>query len=227
MASGKLLVLFGQECKRQRSYTGLDKEYEIEVVCGIDTDTGDALGLPHYSPTETSVHSLSLKHALKRVAGTHSVPYPAFSSKTVAGKPLFTYALSGTMDTITVPKHDETVYRIRVSKISRLSIRMLEQRIIATLKTVPRSNEPSKVLGADFRQDQIREAWRRLFLVLPTQELLVLSLRVTSGPGTYMRTLASRIAKELGTDGFALSIARTRIGSYVPLGPFGFWKKEY
>ena len=45
MASGTLLVLVGDECKNKDAYLGLDKEYEIEVLFGISTDTQDALGI--------------------------------------------------------------------------------------------------------------------------------------------------------------------------------------
>ena len=44
LASGKLLILMGEECKEKEKYLGYDKEYEIEVLFGIKTDTGDALG---------------------------------------------------------------------------------------------------------------------------------------------------------------------------------------
>ena len=45
MASGKLLILIGDECKNQKKYFGLDKEYEFEVLFGVESDTGDVLGL--------------------------------------------------------------------------------------------------------------------------------------------------------------------------------------
>ena len=44
MASGKLLVLVGEECKRQTEYHNLDKEYEFSVLFGISSDTQDVLG---------------------------------------------------------------------------------------------------------------------------------------------------------------------------------------
>jgi tRNA U55 pseudouridine synthase TruB len=44
MASGKLLVLLGEECKNQTSYHGLDKEYEFSVLLGIGSDSHDVLG---------------------------------------------------------------------------------------------------------------------------------------------------------------------------------------
>ncbi len=47
LASGKLLVLLGEECKRKDTYTGLDKEYEVSILLDLATDTGDLLGIPN------------------------------------------------------------------------------------------------------------------------------------------------------------------------------------
>lgn len=227
MASGKLLVLLGEECKKQDEYTKLDKEYVIEVVLDLSTDTGDALGLPVYSGIKTHPDKSALRSALAAVTGTHTVPYPAFSSKTVHGKPLFMYALEGALDTIAIPEHEETVYAIKLVAARDLPARELQERIGEALKDVPRSDEPSKALGADFRQDIIRAGWRALFDRMPERDFTVLKLRVACASGTYMRTLATRIARELGTEGFALSINRTKIGRYGKFGPFSLWTKTY
>lgn len=37
MAKGKLLILLGNECKKKDHYTGLDKEYEREVLFDVGT----------------------------------------------------------------------------------------------------------------------------------------------------------------------------------------------
>lgn len=217
MASGKLLVLLGDECKRQKKYTDLDKVYDIEVLLDVSTDTGDVLGIPgiahaHTHPVDAAVRSMLRKHV-----GTKRLPYPAFSSKTVDGKPLFLYALSGTLNSIVIPEHDETVYRIQCRGIATVSEADLALRIQTILATVPRSVEPSKTLGADFRQDEIRERWSELFASLPDRTFSILSLRVSCGSGTYMRTLAGRIGESLGTSALALSIHRRGIGRYVPV----------
>lgn len=218
MASGKLLVLIGDECKRQKEYIGLDKEYEIEVLLDIATDTGDVLGLPQYTGAGTHLDKHSVLRALRAVTGTYTIPYPAFSSKTVNGKPLFLYALEGRLGTIEVPAHKETIYRIKFLDTVSLSKEVLKTRVMQMLALAPRSDEPSKVFGADFRQDEIRERWEDLLSSMPDREFTLLRLRVTCASGTYMRTLANRIACELGTTGLALSIHRTRIGRYVRVG---------
>lgn len=225
MAEGALLVLLGDECKRQDRYRNLDKEYEIEVLLDLSSDTGDALGVPTYAEIKTVPKADASAKALRAQTGTHAVPYPAFSSKTVAGKPLFQYSLEGKLDSIEIPSHEETIYRIKELACVELSKEALNKRIQTMLSLAPRTDSPSKRLGEDFRQDRIRAAWDELFDALPDRSFFVLRLRVTCASGTYMRTLASRIGRALGTTGMALSIRRTRIGRFSRL--LRLWTREF
>lgn len=224
MATGKLLVLIGDECKRQATYTGLDKEYEIEVLLGVGSDTGDVLGIPE-SGSEVSTTPEEIRAALKLELGTHERSYPVFSSKTVDGKPLFLHALEGTLDTISIPIHTETIYRIQYLGSRDLSSSELQGRVEEILSLAPTSLEPSKVLGADFRIGSIRPVWDTI--LSKKRSYTVHTLRVTCGSGTYMRSLASRIGYRLGTQGLALSIKRTRIGTVIRLPFFDFWTRAF
>lgn len=226
MASGKLLILLGDECKKLKEYTGLDKEYEIEVVLGLGTDTGDALGLPYIGPARYPTPQ-ELERSCQAVTGQHTVAYPAFSSKTVNGVPLFQYALEHRLDEIDIPTHTETIYGIRLHTYQKISGVQLQERIQAHLTCVPRTDDPAKRLGADFRQDQIRDAWTKELTARADMLFPIAHLTVTCASGTYMRTLADRLGKEFGTSGFALFIHRTKIGRYWKLGPLGFWAKQY
>ncbi|MES2668617.1 MAG: hypothetical protein V4644_02930 [Patescibacteria group bacterium] len=226
MAEGKLLVLLGEECKRQEAYRGLDKQYEIEVVLGLETDTGDALGMPSEGSSALP-SAAAIRKVVRSLEGTVTLPYPAYSSKTVAGKPLFQYALEGTLGTIEIPTHTETLYRIRHHGTTRIPKAELEEWIADILSRAPRAEEASKELGRDFRQDDIRAAWTALFRSMQRQDFMLLRLCVTAGSGAYMRTLAERIGALLGMPGMALSIRRTKIGTYRTLLGKGFWTKEY
>lgn len=219
MASGKLLVLFGEECKKLSKYTGLDKEYEIEVLVGIGSDTGDVLGIPERGESIKG----EVKEALVKELGTYERPYPVFSSKTVNGKPLFLYALEKTLDSITIPTHPETIYAVRLIESSTVSHKELHTRVIGLLALAPTSNEPSKVLGADFRIGEVRPAWEKVLEVENMYQ--VHRVRVVCGSGTYMRTLAGRIGESLGSKALALSIRRSKIGSYFP--PLRIWTRKY
>lgn len=222
MASGKLLVLLGDECKKQKTYTGLDKEYEVEVLLDVGSDTGDVLGRVSYEKIQTHVDRREVQRALEREKGTHLREYPIFSSKTVDGKPLFLHALSGTLKDISIPTHTETIYSLSVLSVTYISRVKLKNRVGALLARAPKSDEPSKVLGADFRIQEVKESWEKVFTDTE-RSFAVLKLRVTCGSGVYMRTLAGRIGSSLGTKALALSISRTRIGKYWAFG----WWKEY
>ncbi|MDB5195367.1 MAG: truB [Parcubacteria group bacterium] len=209
MASGKLLVLLGEECKRQQEYIGLDKTYEIEVLLDVGSDTGDILGIVTRSPQETMLTRSDIKRILGEEVGTHTRPYPIYSSKTVAGKPLFLYALEGTLDTIEIPMHEETIHSIRYRGSSPYSTRKLKQRIASLLALAPTSDQPSKALGADFRIEAVKKSWQEVFE--HDRPYRILKLKVACGSGTYMRALAGRIGETLGSKALALSIRRTKI----------------
>ena len=70
MASGKLLILIGDECKKRDTYTGLDKRYRFEVLFGARTDTGDILGITERTVT---AHIASACQKLDAVNKTQAV----------------------------------------------------------------------------------------------------------------------------------------------------------
>lgn len=226
MASGKLLVLTGEETRQKEKYLGLDKEYIIEVILDLTTDTGDMLGLPKEALQETRLSNSIIQKALRLELGTHTREYPSFSSKPVNGKPLFTYALEDTLDTIEIPTHEETIHHLELMDTRFVSSTYLLDHIQKNLSSVPRSTLPNKALGADFRQDQVKEEWNSL-LPATHRSFQVIKIRVVAGSGAYMRTLAMRLGKTFGTKAFALSIHRSKIGIFKKVFKFGFWVKLY
>lgn len=214
MAEGLLIVLLGDECKKKEEYIGLDKEYEIEVLLGVGSDTGDVLGIVRKSTSlSAQLTETNIQTVLTKEIGTHSRPYPAFSSKTVNGKPLFLYALEGTLDSIQIPEHSETIHSIEYIGTMILESNDLRSRVESMLTLAPVSDEPSKILGADFRIDAVRNSWDVVFA--EPGAYTILTLRVNCGSGAYMRTLAERIGTSLGTNALALSIKRTQVGPYT------------
>ncbi|KND49693.1 MAG: tRNA pseudouridine55 synthase [Parcubacteria bacterium C7867-008] len=226
MASGLLLVLFGDECKKKDAYLGLDKEYEVEIVLDLSSDTGDVLGLISETDTYTTPSSVEVQASCAKEIGAHTLPYPSYSSKTVDGVPLFLHALRDTLNTIDIPTHTETIHSIKLKSVSTISSVDLHKRIKEILTAAPHSDEPSKELGADFRIHAVRNSWGTVF-VKPERSFTVIHLRVVCGSGAYMRTLAERIGTSLGTHALALSIHRTSVGIYKKIGPLAFWTKNF
>ncbi len=223
MASGKLVVLIGDECKRRAKYDHLDKTYVFEVLLGFHTDTGDVLGLP--SPGAIiSVSDHAASTAAHSHVGAHTFPYPAFSSKTVKGKPLFKYALENELSSIEIPLADVRVHSMRYLDRIIVPKDELIERILDKIDLLKIRDDVDE-LGAGFRKEEIIKQWwshqdRR------KTPCTVLRFETTVSAGTYIRTLAPLIAQSLGTQGLAYSIRRTKVGRYLPIvGGVGLWTR--
>ena len=225
MASGKLLILIGDECKKQDQYLGLDKEYEFEILFGFKSDSGDVLGLAESDTSDEVIVDEQLARVVRSSVGNIELPYPVFSSKPVNGKPLFMWKLEDRLDEIEVPTKKSEIYRIDVLASRDISAAKLQKQVFEKINSIPEVTEKSKQLGADFRRNEIREQWERLFEINTREHFQIVRLRCICSSGTYMRTLAEYIGAQLGMASLAFSIHRTKIGKYTCIGPVCFWRK--
>jgi len=93
MAEGLMIYLRGEAIKSKHEYLGLSKEYEVEILLGVSTDTGDILGLVSGAILGDVVFDLkNIQSICESFVGDMEVPYPWFSSKTLEGKPLYEWA---------------------------------------------------------------------------------------------------------------------------------------
>jgi len=227
MATGKLLILIGDECKKQTNYHSLDKEYEFEVLFGISSDTGDVLGLlDECTTSEKNTHDI--KSAISGLTGDIELPYPHFSSKTVRGKPLHIWTLEGRINEIEIPTKKSKIYKLEYLSNRFVSKDSLHKSALEKINSIPKVTEESKKLGADFRRGDVRPSWEELISNTDKKEFQIVKFRCIASSGTYMRTLAEVIAKELSTCGLAYGIHRTKIGKYSPVFKnLGYWSKKY
>jgi tRNA pseudouridine(55) synthase len=199
MASGVLLVLVGDAVHEKENFLRLDKEYVVEVLLGVSTDTGDILG--KVVAAKEFVEG-NISQAVGVCVGEFVEEYPKYSSKTVEGKPLFQYANEG--EGVEMPQHT-----ISISSIDMLDTRTLgkQELVDAVLARV------AKIEG-DFRQQDIIEKWSELARVSEIETFTLLTIRVTCGSGAYMRVLAEKIGRLLDVPALAYSIVRTRVGDF-------------
>lgn len=224
MASGTLLVLTGEQCKNKAAYSGLDKEYEFEILLGVSSDAGDILGMADLAPAVVDVDMATVRSVAGRIRGAWNMPYPAYASKPVDGKPLFRHARDGTLDTVERPVKRVHIHELYVHSIAHIRSDALLLDIERRLKGFRPDASSGNPYG-DFRKDAIAERWRTL---LAEREIYTLvRMRAVVSSGTYIRSLAPRIAIALGTTGLAYSIRRTRIGRYLALPYRGLWLSSY
>ncbi|MEY2664461.1 MAG: tRNA pseudouridine synthase tRNA pseudouridine55 synthase [Candidatus Parcubacteria bacterium] len=230
MAEGVLLLLVGEECKKKGEYLGLDKEYEVEIVFGISTDTYDMLGLAEAPDGRNGsyMHTAKIEQLMavdfQKYVGKFSQPYPAFSSKTVGGVQLHTLARAGELpDENEMPSKDVEIYSIEVvdEKTKNMDgVKGVAQGISAE-KLRERIMSGIELVKGDFRQEEIIKQWDSVFRTVEfggsqfkCPNFRIVRIRVKCSSGTYMRSLAERIGRELGVGGFALSIKRLSVGSF-------------
>lgn len=207
MAEGLLLILVGDECKKKEEYLGLNKVYEVEVLFGFATDTGDLLGKVEKVASEkwqvkNGIQKQEIQNTLKVLEGKFVQEYPTFSSKTVDGMPLFAKAKSGSLPEI-LPTKDVEIY----------DIELLDQKEISSTDLLNYIQTNVGKVKGDFRQEEILKLWKEI-LEEENQEFQKIKIRVFCSSGTYMRSLATRLGEKLGIRACAFSIKRTQVGEY-------------
>ena len=143
------------------------------------------------------------ENSLKKFIGKNVFEYPAYSSKTVNGKPLFSFARSGDLDDIEIPKREMEIFDLKVIGWREINSKDL-------LKDIER--KISEVKG-DFRQEEILEKWRGV-LENSSDNFQIAKIQAEVSSGTYMRTLAHEWGKALGLPALAYHIVRTGVGEY-------------
>ena len=225
MASGKLLVLIGEECKKQTEYHNLDKEYTVEILFGLHSDSGDVLGLIEESTSPLLTES-AVSNVLKTFVGSIEFPYPVFSSKTVQGKPLHTWAVENRLDEITIPTRTSEIYQLSLDELRTLTRDEVVEQSLQNIESIPKVTDPRKALGNDFRRPEVRSAWASIGSNgSPSDNFYIAKITCICSSGTYMRTLSELIAKKLKTEGLAFSIHRTTIGTFD--GGTGTWTHRF
>ena len=202
-AEGVLLLLIGEECKKKGEYLNLDKEYEVEVFFGVETDTGDSLGLIKRINIDNIQRTPAKKDReinYQSYVGKFTQEYPIYSSKTVEGKQLHEYARAGE-EPSEMPTKEVEIYSI---------LKKSEREVFGQEAGLHALEVVSKVNG-DFRQQEIGEEWYSFGQEFSNFPFKVVTLLVKCSSGTYMRSLAERIGKDVGAGAFAYSIKRTRI----------------
>ncbi|MBP6881407.1 MAG: hypothetical protein KBC35_02170 [Candidatus Pacebacteria bacterium] len=229
MASGKLLVLLGEECKVQEKYHGLDKEYEFSVLFGIESDTHDVLGRLQTCHT-VGVTEKEVRSVTSNLIGQIELPYPHFSAKTVKNKPLHMWTLGGRLDEIKIPTNRTTIYELELTRIETKPREQVAMEARAKIDTIPPVIDERKALGNDFRRVDVRKDWAEIssgnFGPVPLSDSYTIAhFRCIASSGTYMRSLAHLIGQKLGTCGLAWHIHRTKIGTYDPTSQA--WNHQY
>ena len=94
MATGLMVLTFGEATKFSQRLLDADKAYEAEVCLGVETDTGDAEGQV-VARVEAAFDAAAIHHAAAGFVGEIDQVPPMYSALKRDGRPLYEYARAG------------------------------------------------------------------------------------------------------------------------------------
>lgn len=194
MAEGWMHILWNGDMEEKARLASSDKIYEIEVLCGVKTDTGDVLGLAVESVSR-KFEDKEISKAVQSFVGPFTYPYPTYSSPNIK-------------ETLRGEVKEKRMQKGIVHKIDEVGVDKIDS--IDLQKYIVHKIGLSNMDG-DFRLEQILKKWESFFKTLGDETFLKIKLQVTCSSGTYMRTLAEELGKKLRVSACALSIKRIGI----------------
>jgi tRNA pseudouridine55 synthase len=159
LAEGVLLILIGQATKRFDELRKLDKEYEMTMEFGWQTETGDREGkiISKYSNIQINKLQITkekIKKVLDSFVGEYEQEVPLYSAAKFKGKPLYWYARRNlpvvsrvihsrsVMSVITLPKK-----MVRIEDIKILGYKDIEHQL--TIRVICGSGTYMRSLAVD------------------------------------------------------------------------------
>ncbi len=104
LATGLLVVCFGEATKFAQLPTDADKTYDARIALGVSTSTADAEGEP-ISVTPVTCTPPEVERAARALTGTQVQRPPRYSALKFKGRPYYEYARAG----IEIPLPERTI----------------------------------------------------------------------------------------------------------------------
>jgi tRNA pseudouridine55 synthase len=187
LAEGELIILVGDECRNKEKYLGFDKEYEVDVLFGISTDTHDVLGMID-GVKSGQIGEIDLNKYIRKFVQE----YPRYSSRIIAMKE--------------VPEEMPT------KEVEIYSIEDLGKREMTGAEVLEQVKKNIALVKGDFRQKEIVGKWEEVISgELTMAKFSILKIRVKCSSGTYMRSLAKRMGEDEGVGAVAMGIRRVNV----------------
>ena len=197
IASGLVCYLTNDECKIASQYMKSDKTYTFNLILGMSTDTGDALGIIKqiraiYDFTE----DLSIFSGLE-----YEQKYPIYSSYVIEKggmkKPLWYYAKFGPeLKEDEIPDH-----KVKVYILEKIGKRFVIEDAKYFMDVVGELDDKK---GEEFRKNEIMEQYKGLKNI----NLLGIPMLAKVSSGTYIRKLCEDIGDYFGVPAMADKIER-------------------
>lgn len=121
LAEGVLVVLTGEDTKRQSEFMKQDKEYEVKAAFGYESDSFD-LGIPLRKTTDSQNNpelEYKLRTILPNYLGEINQTVPIYSAVKVKGKRLYALAHAGKELGETLPARKVSIHELVIKSFSQ------------------------------------------------------------------------------------------------------------
>jgi tRNA pseudouridine55 synthase len=211
MAEGVLILLAGEKVHEKDKFLKLNKVYKAQILFGVSTDTFDILGkIKNASQNLPSIENI--KKILKTFKGNLTLPIPPYSSVPINGKPSFAYARAGELNEKSMRSRETEILKIVLGDYKKIS----NEKILKTI-----TKKINKVSG-DFRQKEILKLWDKKLthgsrIAVRDDSIryfTTLDLTISCASGTYVRSIAHNLGKQLSCPALLFSLKRESVGKY-------------
>ena len=182
MAFGKMMLLTDTDCLKMTQFCGYRKLYSFKCIKGIQTDTGDILGIPRKASTDSITPKLNPKKFYQK--------YPVYSSKRVNGKPLWHWARNNKLDLIEIPGKMVEIYSVVCNDNLLISP---EDLMVEIRDRINQLNDKNR---SNFRVDTILSHWEDLLNTFSNGkeiEIEIENYTLFVSSGTYIRGICDSL----------------------------------
>lgn len=204
MAEGVVVVLTGEDRYAKGLLTDWKKTYQFSILWGLQTDSGDRLGVVQ-DQKEGHPEIVKIEKIIGEFAKHYEQTIPSFSANRQAGKSAFDWAREAV--SMSTKKR-----QVHLSPITLTTLQYLKPTNILTQHATAVSS-----VDGDFRQPLVLQSWQRTLKtasISDHQKLLITTHQVTTSPGTYIRQLVQDLATIAHFPATTWTITRTANGPF-------------
>jgi tRNA pseudouridine55 synthase len=202
LAEGVLILLSGKKLKEKDKFLKFNKTYRAQILFGVATDTFDLMGkITKVDYRLPEIHEI--KKEIKKLVGRTVLPIPPYSSVPINGRPSFMYARAGELGLDNINSREMNITKITLSTCKKISAD----------KVLKSAQEKISKVSGDFRQKEILKLWNKKLKAM-VAKFLVVDVVISCASGTYIRSIAQQLGKQLNCGGLLFNLKRSSVGKF-------------
>ena len=114
LATGLMIIGIEEGTKELKNLIGLNKIYQVSILLGQQTSTGDMEGEIIDSKKINKIDIKKVKEVLKEITGKILLPVPVYSAIKIKGQPLYKIARKKGYKSITPPNREMEIFWVKI-----------------------------------------------------------------------------------------------------------------